>query len=335
MYKALFSSIMDKICLYANVLEDLMRDYVVKRIAQGLLLILVISVLVFLMMDLMPGDPINILTDRKVSEEQKEKMREEFGLNLPLHTRYFKWVGSMLHGDFGRSMRTKMDVTDMLKARLPVTLRLTLTALILDIIIAVPIGLLAAYRKDGIFDRIVMDLSLLFAAVPSYWVAVILVLIFSVTLRILPISGFSTAAHYVLPVASMVLGGVAGTIRMTKTEVLDVLREKYVLTAYAKGLSKRRVLVAHVLRNALILVTIMFFMSIPWVISGAVIIENIFVIPGMGQMLTSGILNQDFPIVQACVFLLSVLTVACNISCDILTAILDPRIRLAMGGDDR
>ncbi|MBQ4409339.1 MAG: ABC transporter permease, partial [Firmicutes bacterium] len=229
---------------------------------------------------------------------------------------------------------TKLPVTDMMKARLPVTLKLTLTSLLVELIIAVPIGLLAAYKKDSIFDRIVMDVSLFFTAVPSYWIAVIFMLLFAVRLRILPLSGFSTPLHYVLPVASLVVSGIASTIRMTKTEVLDVLREKYVLTAYAKGLKKKSVLVKHVLRNALILVTIMFFMSVPWVISGAVIIENIFTIPGMGQMLTTGILNQDFPIVQACVFILAILTVVCNLICDIITAVLDPRIRISLGGEN-
>jgi len=293
----------------------------------------VVSILVFLMMDMMPGDPINILTDRKVSEAVKEQLREEYGLNLPLHQRYVKWVRDMLRGDFGKSIKTKVPVMSMIKARLPVTLKLTLTAILIELIIAVPIGLYAAYKKDGFADRLIMSLSLVFAAIPSYWIAVMLMLIFAVKLKILPLSGFETPTHYVLPVAAMVIGSIASTIRMTKTEVLDVLREKYVLTAYAKGLPKRRVLVFHVLRNALILVTIMFFMNIPWVISGAVIIENIFTISGMGQMLTSGILNQDFPIVQACVFLLSLLTVVSNIICDIITAMLDPRIRIAMGGE--
>ena len=312
-----------------------MRDYVIKRIAQGLLLVVVVSFLVFMMLDLMPGDPINILTDRKVSEETKEKMREEYGLNKPLMERYANWVKDLTKGDFGVSLRTKKPVLDMMKARMPATLKLTLSALFIELLIAVPIGLLAAYKKDSIFDRIVMNVSLFFAAIPSYWISVMLILIFGVTLKLLPISGFSSAKHFILPVAAIVIGNMAGTIRMTKTEVLDVLREKYVLTAYAKGLPKRRVLVSHVLRNALILVTIMFFMNIPWVISGAVIIENIFVISGMGQMLTSGILNQDFPIVQACVLILAILTVTCNLICDIITAILDPRIRVAMGGDER
>ncbi len=311
-----------------------MRDYVIKRISQGILLVIVVSILVFAMLDLMPGDPINIMTDRKVSAEVKEQLRIEYHLNLPLHQRYVIWVKDMLHGNFGKSIKTKLPVTDMMKARLPVTLKLTLTSLLVELIIAVPIGLLAAYKKDSIFDRIVMDVSLFFTAVPSYWIAVIFMLLFAVRLRILPLSGFSTPLHYVLPVASLVVSGIASTIRMTKTEVLDVLREKYVLTAYAKGLRKKSVLVKHVLRNALILVTIMFFMSVPWVISGAVIIENIFTIPGMGQMLTTGILNQDFPIVQACVFILAILTVVCNLICDIITAVLDPRIRISLGGEN-
>ena len=303
-----------------------MLDYVVKRLLQGLLLIIVVSMLVFAMMDLMPGDPVELLTDRKVSQEVKDKLRVQYGLNLPLHERYIKWVGDALHGDFGTSLRSKQPVSVTFKQRLPVTIKLTGTALIIELIIAVPIGLLAAYKKDGFFDRLMMGLSLLFAALPSFWVAVLLILLFGVTLRILPLSGFTSAKHYILPVTAIVLGGVASTMRMTKAEVIDVLRERYVLTAYAKGLTKRQ---------ALILVTIMFFLNIPWVISGAVIIENIFVIPGMGKMLTEAILNQDFPVVQACVLMLSVLTVVCNIVCDIITAILDPRILISLGGSSK
>ena len=312
-----------------------MLDYVVKRLLQGLLLIIVVSMLVFAMMDLMPGDPVELLTDRKVSQEVKDKLRVQYGLNLPLHERYIKWVGDALHGDFGTSLRSKQSVSVTFKQRLPVTIKLTGTALIIELIIAVPIGLLAAYKKDGFLDRLMMGLSLLFAALPSFWVAVLLILLFGVTLRILPLSGFTSAKHYILSVTAIVLGGVASTMRMTKAEVIDVLRERYVLTAYAKGLTKRQVLVKHVLRNALILVTIMFFLNIPWVISGAVIIENIFVIPGMGKMLTEATLNQDFPVVQACVLMLSVLTVVCNIVCDIITAILDPRILISLGGSSK
>jgi len=299
------------------------------------MLVFVVSILVFAMMDMMPGDPIELLTDRKVTDEVKDRLRAQYGLDQPPVKRYFNWVNDVLHGDFGTSIRTKMKVNTMLAQRLPITIKLTGTALLIELLIAIPIGLLAAYKKDGFFDRLIMSTSVFFAALPSFWVAVMLILIFGVTLRVLPLSGFSGVKHYVLPITAMVLGGIATTIRMTKTEVLDVLREKYILTAYAKGLPKRKVLVRHVLRNALILVTIMVFLNIPWVISGAVIIERIFVIPGMGNMLTEAILNQDFTIVQACVLLISILTVVCNIVCDVITAILDPRIRISLGGEGR
>ncbi len=310
-----------------------LTKYVVKKLLQGCLMVFVVSIFVFLMLHLMPGDPVDLMTDRKVSEEKKQEIRVKYGLDKSLPEQYINWIGNIFQGDLGTSIRTRMPVTTMFAARLPVTLKLMGISLLLQILIAVPLGLAAAYKKDSIFDRIVVSVSLFFAAIPSFWVAVMLILIFGVTLKVLPISGFTSAESYILPIAAMVLGSIASTIRMTKNEVLDVMREKYVLTAYAKGLPKKTVLIKHVLRNALILVAVMVFMNIPWLVGGAVIIENIFVIPGMGALLTSSILNQDFAVVQACVLLISVLTVICNLLSDIVTAILDPRIRVSLEGN--
>ncbi len=312
-----------------------MAQYIIKKILQGLVMVIAVSILVFSMLHLMPGDPIDLMVDRKVPLAKREAMRAEYGLDKPLPVQYFNWANGILHGDLGVSIRTKKPVSTLFADRLPATLKLTGISLLLELLIALPLGLLSAYRKGSIFDRIVMASSLFFAAIPSFWIAVMLILIFSVTLKLLPISGFEGMNYYVLPVASMVLGAVAATIRMTKNEVLDVLREKYVLTAYAKGLTKRTVLVKHVLRNALILVITLVLMNVPWLISGAVIIENIFVIPGMGALLTNSILNQDFAVVQAVVLLIAVLTVVCNLLSDIINAILDPRIRASYGGADR
>ena len=312
-----------------------MAQYIIKKILQGLVMVIAVSILVFSMLHLMPGDPIDLMVDRKVPLAKREAMRAEYGLDKPLPVQYFNWANGILHGDLGMSIRTKKPVSTLFADRLPATLKLTGISLLLELLIALPLGLLSAYRKGSIFDRIVMASSLFFAAIPSFWIAVMLILIFSVTLKLLPISGFEGMNYYVLPVASMVLGAIAATIRMTKNEVLDVLREKYVLTAYAKGLTKRTVLVKHVLRNALILVITLVLMNVPWLISGAVIIENIFVIPGMGALLTNSILNQDFAVVQAVVLLIAVLTVVCNLLSDIINAILDPRIRASYGGADR
>ena len=312
-----------------------MAQYIIKKILQGLLMVIAVSILVFSMLHLMPGDPIDLMVDRKVPLAKREAMRSEYGLDKPLPVQYLNWANGILHGDFGTSIRTKKPVANLFADRLPATLKLTGVSLLLELLIALPLGLLSAYRKGSIFDRIVMASSLFFAAIPSFWIAVMLILIFSVTLKLLPISGFEGVQYYVLPVASMVLGAIAATIRMTKNEVLDVLREKYVLTAYAKGLTKRTVLIKHVLRNALILVITLVLMNVPWLISGAVIIESIFVIPGMGALLTNSILNQDFAVVQGVVLLIAVLTVICNLLSDIINAILDPRIRASYGGADR
>ncbi|HZK28919.1 MAG TPA: ABC transporter permease, partial [Clostridia bacterium] len=152
-----------------------MSQYVIKRLLQGLLLVLVVSILVFAMMDFMPGDPIELLTDRKVSQEIKDKLRSQYGLDLPFHQRYFNWVTDALRGNFGMSIRTKLPVNTMLAQRLPTTIKLTGIALLIEILIAIPIGLLAAYKKDGLFDRLMMSISLFFAALPSFWVAVLLI----------------------------------------------------------------------------------------------------------------------------------------------------------------
>ena len=312
-----------------------MAQYIIKKILQGVVMVIAVSILVFSMLHLMPGDPIDLMVDRKVPLAKREAMRSEYGLDKPLPVQYLKWANGILHGDLGTSIRTKKPVSALFADRLPATLKLTGISLLLELLIALPLGLLSAYRKGSIFDRIVMASSLFFAAIPSFWIAVMLILIFSVALKLLPISGFEGMQYYVLPVASMVLGAIAATIRMTKNEVLDVLREKYVLTAYAKGLTKRTVLVKHVLRNALILVITLVLMNVPWLISGAVIIESIFVIPGMGALLTNSILNQDFAVVQGVVLLIAVLTVICNLLSDIVNAVLDPRIRASYGGADR
>ena len=312
-----------------------MAQYIVKKLLQGLLMVFTVSVLVFSMLHMMPGDPIDLMVDRKVSQAKKDELRVQYGLDKPLVEQYVNWVANIFQGDFGTSIRTRKPVAELFGDRLPATLTLTGISLLLQIIIALPLGLLAAYKKDSIFDRIVMAVSLFFAAIPSFWTAVMLILVFAVILKVLPISGFATTSAYVLPIASMVLGSIASTIRMTKTEVLDVLREKYVLTAYAKGLTKKTVLVKHVLRNALILVVTLVLMNLPWLISGAVIIENIFVIPGMGALLTQSILSQDFAVVQAIVLLIASLTVVCNLLSDVINAILDPRIRSSFGGGDK
>lgn len=313
-----------------------MKDYIIKRLLIGVLLVFAVSILVFSMLHLMPGDPIDLMVDRKVSFERREALRKEYGLDRPLHEQYITWIKKIVTKlDFGISLRNRQPVWDMLKTRIPISLKLCGWTLFFEMLIAIPLGMLCAYKKDTFFDRFTVNTTLLLTAIPGFWISVLLILVFGVKLKWFPLSGYETVKHYILPIASGVLGSVAGTIRLTKTEVLDVLHEKYVITAYAKGLPKRTVLIKHVLRNALILITVLVFMSIPWLISGAVITERIFAIPGMGSLMINSIILQDYAVVQACVLIISILTVICNIISDIIIGLLDPRIRISISGGDR
>ena len=300
----------------------------------GIVLVIAVSFLVFSLMYMMPGDPIDMVVDRKVSEEVKQEIAHELGYDQPFFTQYFNWVNDVLHGDFGTSTRYKSDVWDLMGDRIPYSLTLCGWSLLLETVIALPLGLLCAIKKDGFFDRFTVNFSLLITAVPSFWLGALFILFFAVELGWLPISGYSSPENFIMPVAVTVLSTMGGTLRITKTEVLEVLNEKYVTTAYAKGLSKKTVMVKHVLRNSLILVTTLIFMSIPWLISGAVVIEKMFGLPGMGNLLLNSIIVQDMPVVQAVLLLIAILTVICNLLSDIIMGILDPRIRLSLSGGD-
>ncbi len=299
-----------------------------------MVLVICVSFLVFSLMYMMPGDPVDMVVDRKVSLERKAEIAHEMGYDQPFFTQYKNWVKGVLHGDFGRSTRYKCDVWSLMGARIPYSLKLCGWSLIIELLIALPLGLLCAMKKDGFFDRFTVNFSLLMTAVPAFWLGALFILLFAVKLNWLPISGYSGIKNYILPVATTVLSGMGGTLRITKTEVLEVFNEKYVTTAYAKGLPKRTVMIKHVLRNALVLVTTLVFMSIPWLISGAVVIEKIFGLPGMGNLLLNSIIVQDMPVVQAVLLLIAILTVICNLISDIVMGILDPRIRVSLSGGD-
>jgi len=309
-----------------------MKEYVIRRVGQGLLLIFAITIIVFSLIHLMPGDPVTLVTGNKVSQEKIEEMKEKWNLDKPVVTQYLIWLKNMAKGDFGTSIRTKQSVNVMIAERIMYSVKLVGTAIIVQFIIAVPLGLIAAYKQNTMIDKGLVAISSIFNAIPQFWIGIILILIFGLTFKILPMSGYDGPKSLILPVAAIVLNGISGTLRLTRSEVLEVFRENYIATGYAKGLENRQVLVRHVLRNALIPVSVMFFLSIPWMIGGEIIIENIFAIPGMGRLLWRGIATQDFPIVQACILLIAVLTVVCNTAGDIITGILDPRIRASMKG---
>ena len=277
-----------------------------------------------------------MMVDRKVPEEKRAQMAEELGLNDPFLEQYGRWVKNIVfEQDFGNSVRYKTPVIDLMKDRVPRSITLCGWSLLIEMLIALPMGLICAIKKDSILDRLTVSGSLLLTAMPSFWLGALLVIVFAVWLKILPISGYEGAEYYILPVFALVSSTIAGTLRLTRSEVLEVLNEKYVTTAHAKGVPYKKVMMKHVLRNALIMVSVQVFMSIPWLISGAVVTEKIFGIPGMGNLLLNSIVVQDFPVVQAVLLIIAIMTVICNLISDIVIALLDPRIRIAMGGGDK
>lgn len=313
-----------------------MRNYILKRLGVGVLLLFCVSFLVFSMLYLMPGDPVTLMAGPLVKLENLEGLRHEYGLDRPLLEQYVDWVtGILTEADFGISYKYRIDVWTLIKRAMPISLKLTVATLIISTIVAIPLGLFCAYKKDSIFDRVTVNTTLILTAIPSFWMAVVMMLVFAIQLKWFPLSGYESWKNYVLPVATGVIGGLASTIRLTKSEALDVLREKYVTTAYAKGLDNKTVLTRHVLRNSLIVITVNLFMSLPWLISGYIIIEKIFGIPGMGNLMITAIIQQDFNIVQACILIITMLTIVCNILSDIVLGILDPRIRISVTGGDK
>lgn len=320
---------MDILCplIGGITLNDIMR-YIIKRLLIGILVVLFVTVLIFGIMQAMPGNPIDLMVDTRVSAEKVEEIKAEWGLDKPPVVQYFYWLGNILRGNFGMSISLKQNVSDLILQRLPYTLLLTGAALVIEYLLAIPLGLLAAVRKNKMTDKALTVLTVVLWSMPPFWLGVLLMLVFSIHLNILPLSGYSGFSSLILPALTLSLPALAQIFRLTRSEVLDVMDEKYVTTAYAKGIADKKILVRHVLRNALIPVTVMFFLSLPWLIGGAVVVENVFAWPGMGQLLWKGIAKQDFVIVQGIVFVISILTVICNIIGDMISGILDPRIRL-------
>ena len=315
--------------------DDVLR-YIGKKLLLGIVLIICVSFLVFSMIFMMPGDPVTLMAGELANQDKIAETVEKYGLNRPLLVQYFDWWKKIVtKQDFGISFKYKLPVWDLVKVRIPVSLKLTAITMVVQYLIAVPLGLLCAYKKDSIFDKITVNLTLIMTSVPSFWIAVLLMLLFAVKLKWLPLGGFESWKHYVLPITAGVLGGIASTLRLTKSEAIDALNDKYVSTAYAKGLAKHDVLIKHVLRNSMIIICVQISQSLPWLLSGFIILEKIFVIPGMGGLMISSIVYQDFNVVQCIILIISVLTVICNIIADIVLGLLDPRIRISTDGGDK
>ena len=302
--------------------------YIIKKIAIGIPVILGVTIILFITMRVIPADPVTLMVGERVTQERILEIKREWGLDKPLYIQYIVWLTHIITGDMGISIVTKQPVSSLIAERLPYTLQLTLTSLVLAYVIGIPIGVYAALKRGGVGDYAAIGFSTFFYSSPNYWLGLMLMLIFGLYLRILPISGAGTLQHLILPVLSLALPSVATIVRLVRAEMLEVLMEDYVRTAFAKGLPHQRVYLRHALRNALIPVTVLFFLNLPWLIGGAVVIETVFAWPGMGRLLYNAIIQLDYPVIQGIILIIAVLTVASNTIGDIILAIIDPRIRL-------
>jgi ABC-type dipeptide/oligopeptide/nickel transport system permease component len=309
-----------------------MTRYIARRIAMMLPIWIGISLVAFLLAQLAPGDPAQMQAHaalgRPPTADEIAAERVHLGLDRPAPARFAIWVGDALRGDLGNSYRSGEPIRDLLLDRLPKTLQIASLAMLFSLAIAVPIGVISAVRRNSVIDHGARGASLIFSSLPSYWLGYVLILLFAVRLHWLPVAGSGTWRHAVLPAVTLGLGGAAMLIRLTRSEMLEVLSQDYVRTARAKGVAERRVLVGHAFRNALMPLTTMAGMQFAGLLSGAVIVETVFAWPGVGRLAVDAVGARDYPMIQAFVVLSGSLFLAINLAVDIIYTWCDPRIRL-------
>ena len=304
-----------------------MGAYIRRRLFQSIIVVWGVSVLVFFLLRLAPGDPVSLLLSETATPEQMDAVREKWGLNEPIPVQYMVFLGRALQGDLGDSLFFQQPAMEVLLERLPATLQLSAMALLFSLSVAIPIGMLSALRRDTFWDYLGTGLAMLGQAIPPYWLGIMLILVFSVGLGWFPTSGRGTFWHLILPAVTLGSVLMALVTRLVRSGMLDVLSEDYIRTARAKGLQERRVIVRHALRNILIPLVTVVGLQLGALFGGAVITEGIFAWPGVGRLALQAINARDYPLVQASVLFISVVYVFLNLAIDILYVYLDPRIR--------
>jgi peptide/nickel transport system permease protein len=308
-----------------------MLSYLVQRLVGAILVIFGVVSIVFLLIHMIPGDPVEIMLGESAAAADREALRTSLGLDQPLAVQFVSYLGGLLHLDLGTSIHLRRPVTELLLERLPATGLLAAVSLLVALLLALPLGILAAVRKDTAWDSGAMGFSMLGVSVPNFWLGPLLILVFSLWLGWFPVSGHDGAASVVLPALTLGTGLAAVLSRMVRSSMLEVLGEDYIRTARAKGLPGRRVVLHHALRNALLPVITLLGLQLGALLAGAVITETVFSWPGIGLLTIEAIQSRDYPVVQACVLLISLCYVVVNFLTDLAYAQVDPRIRIGGG----
>jgi peptide/nickel transport system permease protein len=312
-----------------------LTTYILRRLALLLPVLVVVGVVVFTLIHLTPGDPAAVILGPEASQEDVEQLRDRLGLNEPLPVQFVDWFVGALRLDFGDSLFLGMPVTQALLDRAQPTLLLTLYAMTIQILIGVPAGVIAATRRNTVIDRVLMVLSVGGAAIPTFFMGILLIMLFAVFFRWLPAGGFieiteDPVQHFkymIMPAFALGFSSAGLLARLVRSSMLDVLREDYIRTAYAKGLRERKIVVGHGLRNALIPAITVIGTSLGALLGGAVVTETVFNIPGMGRLVVQSIARRDFPVIQGAVMTIAGTYVLANLLVDILYVYIDPRLR--------
>lgn len=316
-----------------------MLTYIIRRLLHALLVLFLVSITVFLLVRAMPGDPIEMYMSQNslmgYTKEQMAEVRHEKGLDRPVLVQYVTWIGQVLTGNFGTSLMRNYDIGKEIGNRLLVTMLLGLTAFIIGLFVGPILGIISAIRRGKFVDNLVTVFANIGITAPQFWIAILCIFFFGLKLQILPLYGYTLpwanfgmcVKQSILPVFVLALGPIASSARQTRSSVLETLGEDYIRTGWAKGLNERKVIMKHVLKNSLLPVVTLQGTMLRMVVGGSVVVETIFVVPGMGKMMVDGIQSNDYPVVQAVTILMAVVVVLSSLIVDLLYGWLDPRIQ--------
>ena len=316
-----------------------MISYIVKRLLISVLLIFIVSVFAFSLMHILPGDPARLVLGEDAKQEDVDKLRDELNLDKPITEQYVLWITGVFKGDFGRSVMYNRPVSDIIKERLPRTLSIGIPAIVIAVVFGVCLGVLSAIKRGKWVDKLITFLSTIGIGTPMFWLGILGIYFFGMKLKILPIQGyvapsenFAQYCRYVaMPVFCLAVALVASVTRQTRSNMLEVINQDYIRTAKSNGIVPRSVIFKHALRNALIPIITVIALQVRIAIGGALIVEVVFNIAGMGQLIRLAVINRDYLIVQGCVFVISTVTVFVNFIVDLLYGVVDPRVSKGRG----
>lgn len=304
-----------------------MLGYTIKRILQVIPVLLIISFICFMMIRLVPGDPVANMLGVNASKEAIAAQRAELGLDKPLLTQYGDFLVKALHGDLGKSITTRRPVIDEIAQRYPATLKLALGATVFAAVVGITFGVLSAVKQNKLTDNVIMVFSLLSVSTPSFFLALVMMLLFSIHLGWLPSMGLRTPLHYVLPIITLGMQSVGLIARTTRSSMLEVLRQDYIRTSRSRGISQAVIVMRHAFKNALIPVVTVVGLRFGGLLAGSMLVEAVFSVPGIGRFMVDGVLKRDYPVVQGTVLVLATTFVLVNLAVDLIYALIDPRIK--------